>query len=260
VSFQDNSTRHVSDLSLDLAVQGELSQADTQAMRAHLKVCGECRERYETAAGDADHFHQHVLPRTLETVTRKLDESSAPANGRWPRGLIATVLASGAVAAAIVLFVHRQTGTDAIPSGLLRKGDPQLTVFARHGERVFRVTDGAHLEPGDTLRFQAEPSGAPYLMVASIDGANHASIYVPYDGKTSLRIPEDRTFLDDAGIALDGALGPERIFALFSKQPLDAGAVTRALSSVGARGHEAIRASVRLDIPDAVQASLWIEK
>jgi len=114
--------------------------------------------------------------------------------------------------------------------------------------------------PGDTLRFQGEPSGATYLMVASIDGANHASVYVPYEGKTSLRIPEDRTFHDDAAIALDGALGPERIFGLFSKQPLDADAVVRALSSIGERGHEAIRANTRLNIPDAYEVSLCIEK
>jgi len=37
-------------------------------------------------------------------------------------------------------------------------------------------------------------------------------------------------------------------------------AVLMMSGSPAARGHEAIRASVRLDIPDAVQASLWIEK
>ena len=54
--------------------------------------------------------------------------------------------------------------------------------------------------------------------------------------------------------------GPERIFALFSKQPLDAGAVTRALSNIGAAGHAAIRGGIRLDIPDAFQVSVCIEK
>jgi hypothetical protein len=89
---------------------------------------------------------------------------------------------------------------------------------------------------------------------------NHASVYVPYQGKTSLRIPEDRTFRDGGAIALDAAPGPERIVALFSKRPLDAGDVTRALSSIGARGHAAIRAGARLGIPDATEVSLCIEK
>ncbi len=179
----DHSTEHVSDLSLDLAVQGELSEADTLAARAHFDVCRDCRERYETAAGDEAHFRQHVLPRTLENVTRSLGESSTPV-ARWrARGLVASVIASAAVAAAVLLLVHRRPAYEDEPSGLLRKGGPELTVFARHGERVFRVTDGIRLEPGDTLRFQAEPSGAPYLMVASIDGANHASIYIPVQGR-----------------------------------------------------------------------------
>jgi hypothetical protein len=97
-------------------------------------------------------------------------------------------------------------------------------------------------------------------MVASIDGANHASIYVPYEGRASLRIPDDRTFRDDAGIALDATPGPERIFALFSKYPIDTGRVTTALSSIGARGHAAIRANARLDIPGILEVSLCIEK
>lgn len=260
MSPADDSTEHISDLSLDLAVQGELSETDTRSMHAHLDVCGECRARYETSADDATHFRQHVLPRTIDNVTRALGESSAP-RARPRRALVASVIASAAAAAVVLLVVHRQPASDDKPgAGLLRKGGPDLTVFARHGERVFRVTDGTHLEPGDVLRFQAEPSGAPYLMVASIDGAGHASIYVPYEGKTSLQVPEDRTFRDDAGIALDATPGPERIFALFSKQPLDAGDVSRALSRIGAGGHEAIRADIHLDIPETFQVSLRIEK
>jgi hypothetical protein len=248
-------------MSLDLAVQGELSETDTRAIHAHVDACRECRERYETVRSEAAHFHQQVLPRTLEHVTRELVESPAPASRRRSPALITSVLACAVAAATVLVLVHREpAGTDAGPNGLLRKGGPELTVFARHGARVFRVTDHAHLEAGDTLRFQVQPAGAPYLMIASIDGANHASVYVPYDGKTSLRIPEDQTFRDDGAIAIDAAPGPERIFALFSKHPLDAGDVQRALSSIGARGYAAIRASARLDIPDAFEVSLCIEK
>jgi hypothetical protein len=260
VTSARESTEHVSDLSLDLAVQGELAEVDTRVMHAHLDACRECRERYEAVASDAAHFRRHVLPRTLDHVARRLGKSPAPGGRPRARALVGSMIASAAVAAAILLLIHRQPAGDDHPSGLRRKGGPELAIFARHGERVFRVGDGTHLEAGDTLRFQAEPSGAAYLMVASIDGTNHASIYVPYDGKTSLRIPEDRTFRDDAGIALDGARGPERIFALFSKRPLDSAAVTRALSNIGAGGHAAIRAGTHLEIPDADQVSLYIEK
>jgi anti-sigma factor RsiW len=262
VSPANDGGEHVPDLSLDLAVQGELSEADTRVMHRPLDACRDCRERYEAATGDAAHFRKHILPRTLEHVARGLDESRARTSTRRSPRLIASVLASAAVAAAmVVILVHREpAGTDASPHGLLRKGAPELAVFARHGERVFRVTDHAHLDAGDALRFHVEPAGAPYLMVASIDGANRASVYVPYDGKASLRVPEDRTFRDDGAIALDATPGPERIFALFSRHPLDAGDVTRALSRIGARGYAAIRAGDRLNIPDAFEVSLCIEK
>lgn len=246
---------------MDLALQGELSAAALRAMHAHVDACRDCRERYETAGGDAAHFHEHVLPRTLENVSRTLGESPVRANRPRARRVVASVLACTAVAAAVVILVHRQPiGSETESLGFRRKGAPELTVFARHEGRVFRVTDGMHLVPGDTIRFQAEPSGAAYLMVASIDGANHASVYVPYDGPASLRVPADRTFRDDAGIALDATLGPERIFALFSKHPIDAGQVTAALSRVGARGHAAIRDGFRLDFPDTFEVSLCIEK
>jgi hypothetical protein len=58
---------------------------------------------------------------------------------------------------------------------------------------------------------------------------------------------------------LDQAQGPERVFALFSDQPLEAATVVHALRELGAQGAGAIRRQRVLDLP-CVQASVVFDK
>jgi hypothetical protein len=59
---------------------------------------------------------------------------------------------------------------------------------------------------------------------------------------------------------LDAAPGPERLFAVFTEQPIDAAELTSALEALGKRGAEAIRQARELPIRANVQASLVFEK
>jgi hypothetical protein len=131
-------------------------------------------------------------------------------------------------------------------------------VFARRADAVFAVHDGTELAAGDQIRFVVGSGGPEYLLVASVDGSGKPTVYYPYGGDHSGAVTNEPSELPGS-IVLDAAPGPERVFALITKEPLDAAQVTRALAALGARGPGAIRTTAAIDIP-ATQASIVFEK
>ena len=100
----------------------------------------------------------------------------------------------------------------------------------------------------------------PFVMIASVDGAGRANLYVPYEGTTSVRIKPGRRVEMEGSIVLDASRGPERVFAIFSRRPLDAAPVRAALAGIAARGAGAIRSAGSLEVDAAGQSSVLFEK
>jgi len=103
------------------------------------------------------------------------------------------------------------------------------------------------------------PNGAPYLLIASIDSAGTASIYYPYHGEQSGPVADARVELPGS-IVLDATPGPERLFAIFTDEPIPVEIVMERLRAIGARGPEAIRSARALDVTAQTQLSLVFEK
>jgi hypothetical protein len=236
---------HLSALALDALALGR----EQPGAREHLAACARCRGDFEAADALRAHFTDHIMPRTLPRKAR-------------PSWLVFAVPAFAA-AIAIVAVVTRHRDTPAPPPELAIKGDATWQVFANRGGQTFIVHDGAQLEPGDRIRFAVIPLGARYLLVASIDGAGAVSIYYPYGGSASAALPTQagaRSVLPGS-IVLDSAPGPERMFAIFSDEPIDAQQVAVQLRAIGAGGADAIREIHALTIANArAQASTVFEK
>jgi hypothetical protein len=132
-------------------------------------------------------------------------------------------------------------------------------VFGHRNARTFQVRDRSMLAANDRLRFVITPDRAPYLLIASIDGAGAVSIYFPYGGTRSERVEGTRIELPDS-IVLDDAPGPERLFAIFSDEPIDARTIEPRLRELAARGPDAIRSTSRLAVAARAQLSLVFEK
>jgi hypothetical protein len=156
---------------------------------------------------------------------------------------------------ALLLWLRPRTEVANEPA-IAIKGGPSLRVFARRQGRVTAVRPRTTLHAGDEIRFAVEPAGLHYLIVASVDGAGKATVYFPYGGIASQPVSGGTL---PGSIVLDDAPGPERIFALFSRQPLAAAEVTGALVELGRRGPDAIRAARQLSVA-ATQLSLVFEK
>jgi hypothetical protein len=240
--------RHVSMFDLDALDLGALIPSEQARTHAHLETCERCRGDLAETRAAHDRFRAQLFPRRAPSLR-------PPRSAILRRLMLGTALLAAATVAVVLVARPRDQGPV-----LGMKGGPAWQVFARHGERVFAVGDGARLAPGDQLRFALEPAGLRYLLVASVDGDGQVSVYYPYRGDQSGRLPPQMSFELPDSIRLDDARGPERVFALLSRAPLSAEPVRQALRALGARGPGAIRSQLVLPVAADVQLTSLFEK
>lgn len=239
---------HVSSMTIDAVAGGLVTGDELASALAHIETCARCRADLDVAEVACATFKRDVLPRTIGSLRpRPWWRSFAP--------LIVPVLA----AAAILVWLARKPETTTVTDDIRAKGPATFQVYAKRGERVLALRDGSRLAPGDAIRFVAGSRVARFLLVGSVDGAGRASIYFPYRGTQSGAIGGTPAELPGS-IVLDAAPGPERLFAVFTTEPIEAAAVTSALEALGKRGADAIRQVHELPISAAVQASVVFEK
>jgi hypothetical protein len=233
---------HASAFRLDLLHLGALPEADRQELEQHLDVCSDCRRAAESARTSREQFTRHVLPRGVPRLRRRT---------AWFPWLALT----SAMAAAVLLLVIRRA-----PPDISIKGAPSFAAFARRAGQVTAVHDEDVLRAGDEVRFVVVSEQLPYLLVCSVDGMGKANIYFPFDGRESGKI-EVRSRVELPGsIILDDAPGPERVFALFSAEPIAAVEVNDALRAIGIEGARGIRETRALPLRVGAQSSLLFEK
>ncbi len=258
-------TEHLSSITVDALLIGALTpEAKTQA-ESHLGTCLDCTRELESQKRSHETFRREVLPRTLpkimDAVTPQPNRSqSSSFSLLWMVAPVLAMLLVFMFPAGRTLFSSPKMVTPAEPPDVQVKGTPSLQVYAQHGDKVFPVESATRLEPGDEVRFAVGSGAFPYLLIASIDSAGKASVYFPFDGNESRRIDVNQRIELPGSVRLDGTLGPERLFALFSELPLKATAVTAELRRIGAGGPQAIRKTTGLQTDAAAQATLLIEK
>ena len=252
------SRRHLSSYHVELARLGRASAADRAFIDEHLRTCARCAQMAASFEDARREFATTVLPRTRAALEARRARRRRFSVIWWWGGLLVPVAAS-----MIVFAPWRRS-----PSPPPAVGEPEIGVkggvgfflAARRGDRVFPVRPGDPLRPGDQIRFVLERVRYPYVLIASIDGAGHASIYVPYEGSASTRVAQDDHLEIPGSIVIDASPGPERMFAFLSRQPLSAAPVRQALAAVGARGGEAIRRANKVDVGADEQVTILVEK
>ena len=255
---------HLTTMDLDLVDLGQAPPESVARLDAHAAHCPGCAALRAEHAAQVLHFRSVVFPRTAEKLTSRRWRMPC---WRWAVSLVLPLTAS------VLLLAHGHRGrthpTEPLPTpGTIGiKGSaPGLQVFARRhglgtaGGEVTKVEDGDHLAAGDALRFVLPPTGLPYVLIASVDGAAQTSIYYPYQGEASAEVDRKNTVSVPGSIVLDQAPGPERIFVIHSEKPISASMARAALARLAAGGAFAIRATRRLPIEGTVQSTLFFEK
>lgn len=221
----------------------DLPTEEWEAMRTHVRDCGECRAFYDRhvdleSALAADDVASS--PRMKRIHARTAQQLRAPHRGRRPA--LAVVAPLLAIAAAAVLYVAVRPSSDPdmlTPRGLEQPGSkPVVSVYYLSSEGQPQRLTG-RLPKGRPLLFAyTNMSDSPYrhLAIAGVDSSGRAHWYYP--AYEHADVPELRSIGIKQGVAdrqleeqvtSEHALGSLEICALFTETPLDVKAVDVAL-------------------------------
>lgn len=243
-------SEHLASLVIDALAGGHLPAAEAAEARLHVERCARCRDDLDTATAACAHFSQVVLPRTVGTLRPRTP---------WWRAFGPAVIVPALAVAVLLIWLVQGPDAPTNEPALQIKGERTFQMFANHGGKIVPVRDATRLGPADQIRFIVGSRDLRFLLVASVDGAGKATVYYPFGGERSGPVSKEPSELPGS-IVLDAAPGPERVFALFSREPLDAVIVTSALTAIGKAGDDAIRATHTLDVPADAQTSVVFEK
>ncbi|NTX40261.1 DUF4384 domain-containing protein [Myxococcus sp. CA033] len=220
----------------DLALEEHLLHANPATAR-HIAGCAHC-QTWERSAAEASRAFALENPRWMA----KTQARSRPLP-RW-----APLLPAAALAAAALFFL-RSPPPEA--PRYATKGE-ELTVYIGGQGAPRAATQGERVRPGESLRFQVAPGSAAFVWIASVDSTGAVSRLVPAEGTTPLAV--DGTQLLPGSAVLDAAEGPERIWAVMSREPLSWAVVEQALQG------SPLRDSTAVHIPGARTATVLLER
>jgi hypothetical protein len=248
---------HPSEILMARLLIGRASGDEVRQVDDHARDCLRCKAELEGAQAARSRFDRQVFSRTLPLI----EERFAARPRRWfvALGLVTATLGAAAVLVLVLVLVRPapRPGTTPEAAAFSVKGSGALKLYGRRNGHVFPVEAATVLHPGDQLRFAVQSDGARFVLIASIDGRGQASIYVP-----STPIGRDAAVgwgLVGDSIVLDEALGPERVFAVFSNEMLEEEAIFSVLRETATKGGDALRSVKALPLP-LVQTSVLFEK
>jgi len=239
----------------ELALEVHLFDPARSRVRTHVASCGSCQSRLARMRQEGEEFRRFVEPRTVDRVVTRVQ---APAPGGFGRMLGFFLPAGGlAAAAAALLLLSPRPPADYLGA----KGTAlSLQVFVGSEEGARRLADGESVPAGSLLRFRVAAGQPCQLWLLSADGRGEVSRLYPPEGDRPAALEGGTTL--PGGVALDGKVGPERLYAVCSVDPLPFATVEAATRSAAAGGDDALRSSPSLPglPPAAAQATLLVEK
>ncbi|WP_158623719.1 hypothetical protein [Corallococcus llansteffanensis] len=220
----------------DLALEEHLLEANPATAR-HIAGCAHC-QAWERSAAEASRAFAHQGPRWIAKAQARPSLVS-----RWAPLLPAAALA----AAALFFFLQAPPESPRYAT----KGEA-LTVYVGGQGPPRAATDGERVRPGEALRFHVAPGEGAFVWIASVDSTGTVSRLAPAEGTTPLAV--EGAGLLPGGAVLDATGGPERIWAVISKEPLSWSVVEQALRGSPVRDPAAVH------IPGARTATVLLER
>lgn len=235
---------------------GEMDDTSKRALEGRLAADPAAQERLQSIeighAAAADHLNVAV------DSAKILERLDAPEPSRlakwWPAiGLVAAL----AAVPVVVLTQDPTTGSSTRTKGLA----PTLELYVNELGGPRRADDGVHLGEGDAIQFKYRADGHRFLFVLSVDEAGRISPLYPDAPTESIAVNPAGLNVLDGSIILDDVVGPERIFAVFSKAPIPYGELEAAIETTRRSGTDVTSLpEIGLRRDDVVETSVLIIK
>ncbi|MFO0726983.1 MAG: zf-HC2 domain-containing protein [Myxococcota bacterium] len=213
---------------------GELPAPRRAAVDQHLGGCETCRARLTELEQEDSAFRREANAAAASVqILARLEAGEGQGGGvlrwRWLGALLP-------VAALGLMFSMKTLGPD--DASVRTKGaGPAIEMFLNtpHGPEAVKAEQALHAR--DQIQFRYHAAGLPFVVVLESDGAGLLTELFPGTGGESFAVEPEGSHVLPGSIILDDAVGPERIFAVFSKLPLlgkdVAEAVRRAINAAG---------------------------
>lgn len=243
----------------ELALERHLLDPAASPVRDHVGGCQRCSARLAEMKRQGEEFLQFVFPATVE----KVEDAAEKASRRF--SWLQIFAPVSAVAAAAALFLLVQPAGDGFPAdydGIKGSGGLGLSVFVNRPAGVHCAQEGEPVSAADQIRFRVDLTRKQpcHLWILSVDAAGQVSRLFPTSGDGGAMVAT--RYEIPGGAVLDGKPGPERVFAICTREPAFYAAVERAVQAATARGETAVRGVRTLvDLPEGTaQASVLLEK
>jgi hypothetical protein len=194
-------------------------------------------------------------PIDLDEILRAAAAPAAPPPATPWRRLFAAVAAS-TVALGLVLWLAVRP-----PPEERLKGPPawRLKVLRQQPNGAAElVPPGGAVRPGDRIGFEITAPADGFAAVISLDGKGAVTAFYPAVGD-AVAVTRERPHRSSHAVALDDALGPERLILAGCARPVPVGqlvaAARRALADAGGRPQAVDRLDVRCE-----QTTFWLTK
>jgi hypothetical protein len=230
-----------------------LDPAGSQVAK-HVETCGHCTEQLASMRAQGEDFMRFVYPATVQALEPKRAS-------RWSlAGFFAPVAALAA--AALVMIVHTAPATDNPAADYVgTKGVAlKLNVYAGLELGARALSDKDQVPANAALRFRAQPGRPCNLGIVSIDEHGEVSRLYPASGNEGAKLAKVEVL--PGGAILDGKVGPERIFAVCSVDPLAMPQVEAAVRIAAGASADSVRAIDTIPgLPEGTaQTTLLLEK
>jgi hypothetical protein len=234
----------------DLRLEAYLLDPEKSGLAPHVGGCESCRARLERMGAEGDDFRQYVFPATVDAVVA----AAAPRPGLGWFGTFLPVAA--ACAALLVVFLKPVS-----PEGLLAAQGQALSleVFAETPEGAQKLTNGQLIPLAAPLRFKVDTTVPCRVQVVAADCEGRVTVLYPAPGEDAAIVNGSSVLPGEA--KLNGDEGPERIYAICSREPLPMLALAVTLTDQATGDDDRVRRAVRLSgLPaNTLQATLLVE-
>lgn len=197
---------------LEAALGGEVDSSRRLEILGHVESCPGCRERLAGLERDREEFLRLHPYSALKTGMERLERRSERRRAVFLRLLPAS-------AAAIAIMIGAWLALPTSP-GVRTKGSVALSLFLMRGGDIRPARPDEVFAHRDRVQFLVSSGSHRYLLLLSVDDAGRVFNYTPGAAGGSISItPGERRPLPES-VELDESRENERVFALFTDQPL----------------------------------------